>query len=130
MASQAVTSALHQIDTASASEKPSQYTSLLQQIVESSNNVAADLNAYAQTLLDDSLGIVVLRPLLAAFVDAFRTVKDANSKIDVGEKVITLLQSKGTGQYEEQDTQIKHWQTHSSRTRTTGDLPRPSRQST
>ena len=108
MASPAVTSALQQIEATSASEKPSQYTALLQQIVETSNNVAADLNAYAQTLLDDSLGIVVLRPLLAAFVDAYRTVKDPDAKIDVGEKVITLLQSKGAGQYEEQDTQIKH----------------------
>jgi len=108
MASQAVTSALQQIEAAPASEKPSQYTALLQQIIESSTNVAADLNAYAQTLLDDSLGIVVLRPLLAAFVDAFRTVKDPDARIEVGEKVITLLQSKGAGQYEEQDTQIKH----------------------
>ena len=108
MASQAVTEALQQIETAPVGEKPAQYTSLLQQITESSNNIAADLNAYAQTLLDDSLGIVVLRPLLAAFVDAFRTIKDPDSRIEVGEKVITLLQSKGAGQYEEQDTQIKH----------------------
>lgn len=107
MASQAVTTALQQIETAPVSDKPAQYTALLQQIIESSTNVSADLNAYAQTLLDDSLGIVVLRPLLAAFVDAFRTVKDPNSKIEVGERVITLLQSKGAGQYEEQDTQIK-----------------------
>lgn len=108
MASQAVVTALQQIESASAGEKPAQYSSLLQQITASSNNIAADLNAYAQTLLDDSLGIVVLRPLLAAFVDAFRNVKDADSKIEVGERVITLLQSKGAGQYEEQDTQIKH----------------------
>ncbi|KAI1663701.1 cop9 signalosome protein [Pyrenophora tritici-repentis] len=108
MASEAVTTALQQIEVASVSEKPSQYTTLLQQIVESSNNVAADLNLYVQTLLDDSLGIVVLRPLLAAFVDAFRTIQDADSKIEIGEKVLALLQSKGAGQYEEQDTQIKH----------------------
>lgn len=89
-------------------DKPTQYTSLLQQITASSSNLAADLNAYAQALLDDSIGIVVLRPLLAAFVDAFRAIEDPDDKIDVGERVITLLQSKGAGQYEEQDTQIKH----------------------
>lgn len=108
MASQAVTSALQQIEAASVGDKPAQYTSLLQQITASSTNLAADLNAYAQALLDDSIGIVVLRPLLAAFVDAFRTIKDPDNKIEVGERVITLLQSKGAGQYEEQDTQIKH----------------------
>ncbi|OAL55875.1 COP9 signalosome-like protein complex subunit 4 [Pyrenochaeta sp. DS3sAY3a] len=108
MASQAVTSALQQIEAASVGDKPAQYTSLLQQITASSTNLAADLNAYAQALLDDSIGIVVLRPLLAAFVDAFRTIKDPDDKIEVGERVITLLQSKGAGQYEEQDTQIKH----------------------
>lgn len=108
MASQAVTAALQEIEAASVADKPAQYTSLLQEITASSTLIAPDLNAYAQTLLDDSLGIVVLRPLLAAFVDAFRTIKDPDSKIDVGERVITLLQSKGAGQYEEQDTQIKH----------------------
>jgi COP9 signalosome complex subunit 4 len=102
-----VASALQAIGTASVADKPSRYSELLQNILASSTDLAADLNEYAQTLLDDSLGIVVLRPLLAAFVNAFREVKDPDTKIDVGEKVITLLQSKGAGQYEEQDTQIK-----------------------
>jgi COP9 signalosome complex subunit 4 len=102
-----VASALQAIVTASVADKPSRYSELLQNILASSTDLAADLNEYAQTLLDDSLGIVVLRPLLAAFVNAFREVKDPDTKIDVGEKVITLLQSKGAGQYEEQDTQIK-----------------------
>jgi len=108
MASPAVAAALQQIEVAPAGDKPAQYNALLQQITTGSAHVASDLNAFAQTLLDDSLGIVVLRPLLAAFVDTFRTVQDPDAKIQVGEKVITLLQSKGAGQYEEQDTQIKH----------------------
>ncbi|KAF2847907.1 COP9 signalosome-like protein complex subunit 4 [Plenodomus tracheiphilus IPT5] len=108
MASPAVSAALQQVQAAPVADKPAQYNALLQQITSGSANIAADLNAYAQTLLDDSLGVVVLRPLLAAFVDAFRAVQDPDSKIEVGEKVITLLQSKGAGQYEEQDTQIKH----------------------
>jgi len=49
----------------------------------------------------------VLRPLLAAFVDAFKDIKDPDVRIDVGEKVTSLLQSKGAGQYEDQDTNIK-----------------------
>lgn len=107
MASQAVTSALQQIAAAPTNEKPAQYTSLLQQIASSSDDTAADLNAYAQKLLDDSLSIVTLRPLLAAFVDVFGKVKNTDQKIEIGEQVLTLLQSKGAGQYEEQDTQIK-----------------------
>jgi COP9 signalosome complex subunit 4 len=107
MVTQPVQSALQAIESASVADKPSQYSALLQHIISDSTDLTADLNEYAQTLLDDSLGIVVLRPLLAAFVDAYREVKDPDVKIDVGEKVITLLQSKGAGQYEEQDTQIK-----------------------
>jgi COP9 signalosome complex subunit 4 len=107
MASQPVASALQEIQSASAADKPSRYSALLQYITTESTNLTSDLNEYAQALLDDSLGIVVLRPLLAAFVEAFGNVKDPDVKIDVGEKVITLLQSKGAGQYEEQDTQIK-----------------------
>jgi COP9 signalosome complex subunit 4 len=107
MASQPVASALQEIQSASVADKPSRYSALLQNITAGSTNLTSDLNAYAQALLDDSLGIVVLRPLLAAFVEAFGNVKDPDVKIDVGEKVINMLQSKGAGQYEEQDTQIK-----------------------
>ncbi|PVH98133.1 COP9 signalosome-like protein complex subunit 4 [Periconia macrospinosa] len=107
MASSEVTSALQSIAAASTGEKTTLYSSLLQQITSASQNLAADLNAYAQSLLDDSLGVVGLRPLLANFVEHFRTIKDPDVKIEVGEKVVELLQSKGAGQYEEQDTQIK-----------------------
>ena len=107
MASPAVASALQDVQSAPTASKPSQYTSILQQISASTENLTENLNAYARTLLDDSIGIVQLRPLLAAFVDAFRNVKDPDVKIEVGEKVVSLLQSKGAGQYEEQDTAIK-----------------------
>lgn len=107
MVSPAVASALQDVQAAPNGNKPSQYTSILDQITASTDNLTEDLNAYARTLLDDSIGIVQLRPLLAAFADAFRSVKDPDVKIEVGEKVVSLLQSKGAGQYEEQDTAIK-----------------------
>ncbi|KAJ8105617.1 hypothetical protein OPT61_g10066 [Boeremia exigua] len=107
MASPAVAAALQDVQSASAGSKPAQYTSTLQQITASTENLAENLNAYAQTLLDDSIGIVQLRPLLAAFADAFGKVKDPDVRIEVGERVVSLLQSKGAGQYEEQDTSIK-----------------------
>ena len=107
MASPAVASALQEVQAAPTASKPAQYTSILGQIIASIDNLTEDLSAYARTLLDDSIGIVQLRPLLAAFADAFRNVKDPDIKIEVGEKVVSLLQSKGAGQYEEQDTSIK-----------------------
>lgn len=107
MASPAVAAALQDIQSASTSDKPAQYTATLQQIAASPHDLTENLSAYARTLLDDSIGIVQLRPLLAAFVDAFRSVEDPDVKIEVGEKVVSLLQSKGAGQYEEQDTATK-----------------------
>ncbi|KAF1932344.1 COP9 signalosome complex subunit 4 [Didymella exigua CBS 183.55] len=107
MASPAVASALQDVQSAATGDKPSQYTSTLQQITASTENLSENLSAYARTLLDDSIGIVQLRPLLAAFADSFSKVRDAEVKIEVGEQVVSLLQSKGAGQYEEQDTTIK-----------------------
>jgi len=107
MASPQVTSALQAIQAAPAGDKPARYSALLQELTAANENTTENYNAYAQTLLDDSLGIVVLRPLLAAFVDAFKQITEPDVRIDVGEKVTSLLQSKGAGQYEEQDTQIK-----------------------
>ncbi|KAF2869249.1 COP9 signalosome-like protein complex subunit 4 [Massariosphaeria phaeospora] len=107
MVSEEVSSALQAIESASVSEKPSRYTALLQQIARSSSDPADDLNAWTTALLDDSLGVVVLRPLLTSFVDHYRSIEAADVKITVGEHVIELLRSKGIGQYEEQDTQVK-----------------------
>jgi COP9 signalosome complex subunit 4 len=109
MPSSEVASALQAIESATAADKPSRYSSLLQGITASSNsvNLAEDLNAYAKALLDDSLGVVVLRPLLAAFVDQYRTIQSPDVKVEVGEEVISLLKQKGVGQFEEHDTQIK-----------------------
>ncbi|KAL1604067.1 hypothetical protein SLS60_005659 [Paraconiothyrium brasiliense] len=107
MASAEVNSALREVQAAPVSDKPTQYHTLLQQITASSKNLAADLNAYARTLLDDNLGVVILRPLVSNFVEQFRGIKNPEVKIEVGENVIALLQTKGVGQYEEQDTLIK-----------------------
>ncbi|KAJ4345908.1 uncharacterized protein N0V89_012044 [Didymosphaeria variabile] len=107
MASAEVNSALQEIQAAPVSDKPTQYHTLLQQITASSKNLADDLNAYSRTLLDDNLGVVILRPLVSNFVEQFRNLKTPEIKIEVGENVIALLQTKGVGQYEEQDTLIK-----------------------
>jgi COP9 signalosome complex subunit 4 len=109
MPSSEVTSALQAIESVTAANKPARYSSVLQGIATSSSpdDLAEDLNAYAKALLDDSLGVVVLRPLLAAFVDQYRAIKSPDVKVEVGEEVIGLLRQKGVGQFEEHDTQIK-----------------------
>ncbi|KAF2662878.1 hypothetical protein K491DRAFT_700041 [Lophiostoma macrostomum CBS 122681] len=108
MASSEVTSAIQSIESASAGEKPSRYTALLQSIVanSSADNLTANLSAYARSLLEESLGVVILRPLIANFVEQFGKVTDAEVKIEVGQLVIDLLAPKGA-QYEEQDTRVK-----------------------
>lgn len=108
MASQAVVTTIDSIESSVAADKPAKYTSLLKDILTSStpNNLAANLIAYAKSILGDSLGIVASRPLLGAFVDQFRKVENAEVKIEVGQKVLDLLAPKVVS-YEEQDTQIK-----------------------
>ncbi|KAF1999472.1 COP9 signalosome-like protein complex subunit 4 [Amniculicola lignicola CBS 123094] len=110
MASSEVASALQAVQSAPASDKQSRYSALLQSIVASGTtaNVAANYGAYVEALLEDSLGVVALRPLLTAFVEQYRNIKDIDVKIEVGERVIELLQEKQTGpQFEEQDSSIK-----------------------
>jgi COP9 signalosome complex subunit 4 len=108
MASPKVTSAIQAIGSASASEKAPQYTSLLQSILANSSpdDLTENLSAYVRSLLDESLGVVALRPLIANFVEQFRNVQDLDVKVEVGELLIELLAPKGA-QYEEQDTQVK-----------------------
>ncbi|KAF2739239.1 COP9 signalosome-like protein complex subunit 4 [Polyplosphaeria fusca] len=108
MASPEVASAIKAVESAPAGDRPTRYSSLLQTILTSSasNNLAANLIAYAGSILGDSLGIVASRPLLAAFVEQYKQIKDAEVKVDVGQQVKELLRGKGT-QYEEQDSAIK-----------------------
>ncbi|KAF2468125.1 COP9 signalosome-like protein complex subunit 4 [Lindgomyces ingoldianus] len=108
MSSPEVSSAIKAIETAPAADKPSRYNSLLQTVLKTSNssNLAANLIAFASSLLGDPLGIVASRPLLAAFVEQFRKVEDADVKVEVGQQVLDLLAPKVVS-YEEQDTQIK-----------------------
>jgi COP9 signalosome complex subunit 4 len=108
MASAEVTSALGAIENVPLGEKPSQYTTLLQAILTNSppSDLTANLSAYARALLEEPLGVVVLRPLIASLVEAFRGIKDSDVKIEVIPLFIELLGPKGA-QYEENDTTAK-----------------------
>lgn len=89
--------------------KPAEYTALLRDIVSNTTDndtLAAALRDYANTLLQDDVGIVVSRPLVTAFIEQFRTIQDPDVKATIGTQVIQFLAPK-LAQYEDQDTQIK-----------------------
>ncbi|KAF2146705.1 uncharacterized protein K452DRAFT_282892 [Aplosporella prunicola CBS 121167] len=108
LASADVTSALQQLESADPSAKPAGYNELLTKVLETStpDTLAANLIAFLESLLGETLGIVASRPLLASFVSQFRQIKDPDVKIEAGKRALELLHPKVVS-YEEQDTQIK-----------------------
>ena len=108
LASADVAKGLQQLENAPATQKPQGYNDLLSRILSTSTSktLASNLIAYIESLLGESLSIVTSRPLLSAFVEQFKTVQDPDAKIEVGQRVLELLQPKVVS-YEEQDTAIK-----------------------
>ena len=98
------------IESKPASEKYDLYNNLLDHVFadseEAQANRAENITAVAESLLGDSLGIVASRPLLASWVNRFRTLQDAEVKVEVGQRILERLAPKVVS-YEEQDTQIK-----------------------
>ncbi|THV64512.1 COP9 signalosome-like protein complex subunit 4 [Aureobasidium pullulans] len=109
MASEQVTDALLALEDAQASKKAQGYNELLDKILASSSasdDLPANLIAYVQSILGDSVGIVTSRPLLALFVGKLASLPDADIKIQVGTNAIDALAPKVVS-YEDQDSQIK-----------------------
>ncbi|THY16643.1 COP9 signalosome-like protein complex subunit 4 [Aureobasidium pullulans] len=109
MVSEQVTDALLALEDAQASKKAQGYNELLDKILASSSasdELPANLIAYVQSILGDSVGIVTSRPLLASFVGKLASLPDADVKIQVGTNAIDALAPKVVS-YEDQDSQIK-----------------------
>lgn len=108
LASAEVASTLNRLESSSPPDKVSGYNELLRNILSAStpDTLAPTLTAYVESILGESLGIVASRPLLANFVDQFRTIPVPDVKIEVGQRALDLLQPKVVS-YEEQDTQLK-----------------------
>jgi COP9 signalosome complex subunit 4 len=106
MASPKVSQALQQI--ASSAEKQKGYDALLSQIssLSSPEQLPGDLNAIIDAIFADSLGIVSTRSLGMLFVEALKKVPSNDSKIEVGEHTLTILQSQASS-FEEQNAQIR-----------------------
>jgi COP9 signalosome complex subunit 4 len=108
-ASAEVKRALQQLEAASTNSKAAGYNELLEKIISNSSSpdtISANLTAYVESLLGNSLGIVASRPLLSAFVERFKSIPDPDVKIEVGQRVLELLQPKVVS-YEQQDNDIK-----------------------
>jgi COP9 signalosome complex subunit 4 len=103
-----VTEALLALEDAQASKKAQGYNSLLDKMLSTSApaQLPANLIAYAQSILGDSVGVVTSRPLLASFVDKLAQLSDAAVKIQVATEAIEALQPKVVS-FEEQDSQMK-----------------------
>lgn len=106
MASPKVSQALQQI--AGSAEKQKGYEALLSQIssISSPDQLTADLNAIIDAIFADSLGIVSTRSLGVLFVEALKKVPSNETKIEVGEHTLTILQSQASS-FEEQNAQIR-----------------------
>lgn len=103
-----VSQQLLEIEDGSASKKAAKYTDLLTNILANSgNSLSANLIAYVDSLLGESLNVVAARPILSTFVSQFSTIQSNDIKTEVGKHTIELLAPKVVS-YEEQDTAIKY----------------------
>ena len=89
-------------------KKSAGYSDLLQQITSNAASpaITANLNAYFNSVLGESLGIVAARPLLASAVEAVRDLKNPEDQISVGQHALQSLQSRVVS-FEDQDATIR-----------------------
>ena len=110
MATTDVEKELQQLESTTSTNKTAAYNDLLIKIINNSSSssdiTAANLVAYLNTILSDSVGIVASRSLLATFIDQLQYIKDPDARIEVGLKAKALLEPK-VATYEEQDSQVK-----------------------
>ncbi len=109
MASPEITSQLSQLETTTnTQQRAEKYTASLRKILESFSNddLSANIIAYVQSILSDSIGVIYCRPLLSDFIEVYRDLSDNNVKIETGNTVVEILAPKIVS-YEPQDTDLK-----------------------
>ena len=111
MASPAITSQLSKLETTSnPPQRSAGYNAALDNILssfaDSNGDLTANLVAYVQSILSDSIGVIHSRPLLSSFVQRYRQLDSNEVKTAVGAEVVDLLAPKIVS-YEQQDTDIK-----------------------
>ena len=108
MASSEVTSALLALEDRPASQKTKGYNDLLAQLTKpsaSTNEQGSNLVVYIDSLLESSLGIIAVRPLLTTLIQSL-TSRPANVKVEVGSHLVTVLQPQ-LASFEEQDATVR-----------------------
>ncbi|KAM0715027.1 hypothetical protein Q7P37_009492 [Cladosporium fusiforme] len=108
-ASDKVVAKLHDLELASSNaQRAEAYNSTLSEIISafSGDELAANLVAYVQSILSDSIGVIASRPLLSSFVEQFRNLQDNDVKIEAGTQIVQILTPK-TVSFEQQDTDLK-----------------------
>ena len=110
MASSGILSALSQLEDSSTpqSNRPSGYADVLRQITSDSETQALvpNLEAFVNSVLGESLGIVAARPLLGSAVEVIKSLQNAQDQITLGGHVLQALQSRVVS-FEEQDAAIR-----------------------
>lgn len=110
MASPHIISALAQLEDPSTvqANKPSGYSNIIQQITASSDYsaVVPNLEAFIDSVLGESLGIVAARPLLGSAVEAVKSLESPEDKVTVGQHALQALQPRVVS-FEEQDAAIR-----------------------
>lgn len=109
MASSEVTAQLSSLESTSNPQQRSEgYNQALETVISnfSSNDLSANLVAYVQSILSDSIGVIHSRPLLSTFVTKFKGLGDNEVKIGAGTEIVNILAPKIVS-YEQQDTDLK-----------------------
>ena len=110
MATASVMSALRQVEDQLTAQqnKPTAYKEVLSQITSGSDpmQISADLSAFIDSILGESVGIVASRPLLGLSVEAIRSMTSTEAQIEVGTHALLALQSRVVS-FEEQDAAIR-----------------------
>jgi COP9 signalosome complex subunit 4 len=104
-----VVSKLQQLENSPpTTQRAEAYNSTLSEIINTftGSDLAANLIAYVQSILSDNIGVIASRPLLSAFVEQYRGLKDNDVKVEAGNEIIQLLAPK-TVSFEQQDTDLK-----------------------
>lgn len=109
MASPELTAALQSIAESSPAVKPQSFNELLSQLTGSPSaspeQHAANLIAFVDSLLSSSLGIIVVRPLLANVIKSLAS-SPAEVKVKAGSHIAAALQPQ-LASYEEQDATVR-----------------------
>lgn len=98
---QAMDAALSEVASLPASSKTSAFTALLDKTLGSQSDsgtdggaIARDLNKFISAVVQDSVGLVVSKQIVALFVKRLNEIKDVDARRSVAEKTLDLLRDR------------------------------------